>query len=122
MDIQLGSLGDVAERVRDFISEWDRFVAAVEAQGRDCERLRSRLAGLEQEHHDLRETHEQLRAEREQELRALAELRAIYETLREDHEDTQRALKVLREGHETRLREGEHVAATLESLLRRLRP
>jgi chromosome segregation ATPase len=117
-----GAVEEAIERVRGLLNDWDRFIAFVEAQGQENDRLLSRCAELEREQNELRQAHDLLRDEREHLSRAVAELQASHEGLERDYHTTRAKLEQLQRDHEAALRDRQDVYDGLDALVRRLKP
>jgi len=118
----MGAVGEVVERVRALMNDWDRFTGFVEVQSRENHDLRSRCTDLDAQYQALRSAHQTLREEREQLNRVLRELRSDHQNLQAEHDTAQQRLRQLEQEHKAVLRDRQDVYEALESLLHRLKP
>jgi chromosome segregation ATPase len=110
------------ELMRSIVADWDALSRRFDGLSGEHRELSARFAALEQQHRDLVGGHEQLRRDREEDGRALADLRAKHATLLHEHEELVRSHGELVERHESLRNDRAHAAEELEALLRRLRP
>jgi chromosome segregation ATPase len=117
----MGAVGEVVERVRALMDDWDRFTGIVEVQSRENDDLRSRCADLDAQYQASRNAQQTLREEHEQLNRVLIELRSEHQNLQAEHDTAQQKLHQLEKEHTAVLRDRQDVYEALESLLHRLK-
>jgi chromosome segregation ATPase len=97
---RLGELRGVVDSVRHIVTGWDALVTDVETLSREHSAKRDGLARLEQQHTELREAFDRLRAERDATTERLTELREASDRLRAEHETVVRTFAEQRIAHD----------------------